>query len=183
MVKPVTKHRIGFSFIASLLFIMICFGLLPTGLLANNGLSFYGTHQVSLLPFIIAIGFYAGAMLYAAQLLAIEYATPILEKTGVFMAGCLAMLAVTPYSLDPTVHAIHDSFGSGLFTTQMLLSIWLTIRKRELGDILLVSIQFVAGVAAFFSLFNYWHLEVLGQLIFQLTFVAILWRHLDDTTH
>lgn len=178
--KTASKTNIGYSLIGCLVLVLICFALLPSGLLANDGLSYYGVHWVSILPWVSALALYAIALLYATRLLAAQYGAPEVEKAGWFMDVCLGALAITPYSLNLTVHAAHDSFGSALFCTQLALALWLTARRRRPGDILLVLIQFAAGVAAFFSLFNYWNLEVAGQLVYQCTFVTILWRYIEE---
>jgi hypothetical protein len=174
-----SKTAISYSLLGCLALVLICFGLLPSGLSANDGLSYYGVHWISILPYISALALYAVALLYATRLLAAQYAAPRVERAGIFMDFCLAMLAITPYSLNFTIHATHDSFGSALFCTQLLIAIWLATRRRRLADTLLVILLFTAGVAAFLSLFNFWRLEVTGQLIYQFTFIAILWRSIE----
>ena len=178
--KTTSKTHIGYGLIGCLVLVLICFGLLPAGLVANNGLSYYGVHWISVLPYVSALALYAVALLYATRLLAAQYTAPTVEKAGIFMDICLAMLAITPYSLNLTIHATHDSFGSALFCTQLAVAIWLMTRRWHLVDVLLVCLLVAAGTAAFFSLFDVWRLEVVGQLIYQFTFVAILWRYIEE---
>jgi hypothetical protein len=180
MTRPASKTHVGYALIGCCTLVLICFALLPSGLLANDGLSYYGVHWVSVLPYISALALYAVALLYATRLLATQYAKPEVEKAGVLMNLCLALLAITPYSLSVPVHAAHDTFGSALFCTQLVVALWLATRRRSRGDLLLIALMVLAGVAAFFSLFDVWHLEVVGQLVYQFTFVGILWRYIEE---
>jgi len=181
MMKPTSKTYVAYALLGCCTLVLICFALLPSGLLANDGLSYYGVHWISVLPYISALALYAVALLYATRLLAIQYAKPEVEKAGLVMNLCLALLAVTPYTLNAPIHAAHDTFGSALFCTQLIVALWLTTRRRSRGDILLVLLLLVAGIAAFFSLFDIWSLEVAGQLVYQFTFVGILWRYIEES--
>jgi heme A synthase len=178
-----SKTSIGIALLVTLLLLLTCFALLPAGLTSTDGLSYFGVHARSLPAYIAFLALYAMTLLRSSRLLAIKYATPAMRKLVWFMVFCIVMLAITPYTLSVTVHIIHDSFGISLFIAQLILVIWLTAKKRRGLDILLVCLlclQFAAGIASLLSLTSYLPFEIPGQLVFQVVFVAILWRHLDN---
>lgn len=179
MTLSLSKSQIGYVFVTSLLSMLLAAALYPAGLKADVGLSIFGVHWISLLPYIIAMALNGVGQIASSRILAIRYNAPVLRPIGIMMAVCLAILVVTPYSISVTVHVVHDSFGSALFVIQLLVAMWLTFYRHSLFEVILVLLLLVAGITALFSLLALLQFEVPGQLIFQALYFTIFWRHLE----
>ena len=178
MIKPSHQTKLATAFAAIGLLLLACIWLLPAGLTVNDGLSYYGVHWVTAPLFTLALALYAWAMLLVCNRLSAKYSLPIIAKAGIVMAICAVGLILTPYQLSTVLHVLHDSVGATLFGTEMALAAWLTLSSRRVIDGLLLIIQFSAGVVAFLSLPNYLQLELVGQVIFQLAFLSLVYQHL-----
>ncbi|MER6945176.1 hypothetical protein ABT294_14220 [Nonomuraea sp. NPDC000554] len=157
-----------------------CLVAMPDCLTVNCGMSDFGVHWRTIVPY--AIGF-LGAALFTRR--ALRAAAPDLRSPGfVRRAGdsfavLLTGVLLTPYTLAEPVHWIHRLFGAGLFLHELILAILLvTWARADAAGVVLVAVQVGSGVlSGIYVLSTEGHL-VLGQAAFQLAFGVIAIRSL-----
>jgi hypothetical protein len=182
--KPTTppKHTaVRYLALAQLWFlvlILVCFALQPQALTANDGLSYFGVHWQTIIPFGLACTLAGFFTLRAADTLPparwpLGLVAQVLRVSGLLLAGIL----FTPYSIGPIFDSIHRLFGTVLFLSQLGLAGWLSLRGRlSVFNALLLLLQFTGGVLAYLSLNDWLPFEVLGQLLFQAAFGLLIIR-------
>jgi len=153
--------------------LLLCIIIRPAGLLANNGISYYGIFKDTILPYVITL---LGPAI-ACFLLAEHFGHNQLLKYGLIISGIAAIgLMLTPYSFSHLFGDLHDSFGSTLFVTQLIIGGWLVHRWHfAYWTLLLLLIQLLAGVAAFIFLAPKHGYMIEAQIVFQLAFGQLLY--------
>ncbi|HEY1644915.1 MAG TPA: hypothetical protein VGF75_00840 [Candidatus Saccharimonadales bacterium] len=146
------------------------------GFSANRGLSFYGEHLDTVIPF--AIGFFLCDffILRAAKLL------PELKPTfEVFimpfriLALLLILIVLTPDNLNGVFNVLHNTDSSSLFLFELILGGWLVFRwhNTALTKVLLAS-QFIVGIICGMSEFQFTRYLSESSLAYQLIFSILL---------
>lgn len=146
----------------------------------NHGLSFYGEHLQTLVPYglgTIGCGLF---LLQAAHLLPQrEDPYRILRFAMQSMAILLFLLLVTPDTLGQFLNISHEIVAFMLFTGELGLAAWITFCWcRGLANCILLLMQFGGGLAAMFSEFNVIAYLSESSLVFQLSFTLLLMRAL-----
>lgn len=153
--------------------LLVCIALLPAGLHTNDGISYYGIFERTLIPYTLALG---GAA-YFAWLAADKLTRPELRyvRFSLFLYTLLVVgIMLTPYSLGRWFDYLHTTFGSALFSLQLLLSFWLVWRLRTWWAWALAVVELVAGIFSAAYLSPKTGLLLQSQLLFQLAFGALL---------
>jgi hypothetical protein len=158
----------------------LCLGLdviITTKVFKNNrGLSFYGEHLYTAIPF--ALGF------ILCDLFLLKAASLLNEGGETFegfiwplriLALLLILIVLTPDTLNGLFNVLHIMDSSLLFLFELLFSIWLVARWHSswLTWLLLVG-QFLAGVMCGLSEFQFSRYLSEGTLVYQLFFSFIL---------
>lgn len=152
------------------------------GFTNNRGLSFYGAHLRTVIPF--ALGF----MLCDVFLLR---AAKMLPKLGPafrsfrlplrVLVALLSLIVLTPYSLNSLFYTMHTLSSLTLFIFELALSLWLIVRwcNTKLSWVLF-SGQFLAGVVAGLSEIQLTRYLSEATLFYQLIFSSlIIWTMLN----
>lgn len=154
--------------------ILVCIFLKPAGLETNSGLSYYGIYAQTVVPYMFAL---LGAAVFS--LTAARTMTRVADRYIRFGLVCFAVLLVgislTPYSVGEPINLLHTTFGSALFSLQLILTGWLAFwRRRNITTVGLWLIEFLAGIAsaAYLNPSHGYLLE--SQLLFQLAFGTLL---------
>jgi hypothetical protein len=142
------KKLSAYLYLSLLLFILgviVSCIIKPHGLLANCGVSYFGIYAVTLVPYLVSLIGPAILFVLAAQLLGNK--NELMKNFLWAFAILLIGLAITPYSINSFVSALHTTFGSILFASQLLLSGIIAIEyKHHQSLTYLWIIEFIAGV-------------------------------------
>lgn len=158
--------------------LMICIGLKPKGLAANDGISYYGIFARTFVPYAFAL---LGSALCVRR--ALRWAAPVspspayLHRMANGLAAMSAGVVVTPYSANLLVDWVHTLLGAAVFILQLVLGAQLL--NWSGGDAWVATFlvtQFLSGVfcAVYVLPKHGWLIQ--GQLAFQLSFGALLIR-------
>jgi hypothetical protein len=158
--------------------LLMCVVLKPHGLIANDGISYYGTFRRTVVPYAIALigsGLFTWRALYWAA--PAWPAPPYVRGMASGLAAMSAGVVLTPYSVNLMFDWVHTLLGAAVFVLQLVLG------ARLLGwtggdswAACLLLAQFASGVlSAIFVLPKHGFL-IQGQLAFQLAFAALLIR-------
>lgn len=157
---------------------LLCVAIRPSGLGANSGISYYGVHRETVVPYTVAL---VGSSLLTFRGLRAaaesESAPPRLRRSANSLAAAGVGIALTPYSLNSVFDWLHTMLGAALFTLQLVFALQLLrwIEGGLLSSLLLIG-QFAAGVFSGFYVFSKDGFLMQGELAFQLAFGVLLIR-------
>lgn len=158
----------------------VCVTLRPEGLAVNHGMSYFGVHWQTLLPYAAGL---AGAALFTHRALRDAAArTPHpahLRRMVSSFVVLLAGIVLTPYTLGGVVDWAHRGLGAALFVLQLLLAVRLVAWAH--GDAVGVAfflVQLGGGVLAAVYVLQTEGLLIHGEATFQLGFALVLARTL-----
>jgi predicted membrane channel-forming protein YqfA (hemolysin III family) len=146
------------------------------GFVYNHGLSFYGSHLKTVLPFGLGFVLCDIFLLRAASIMSdsksmVKNLVPYLR----ILAVLLMLIILTPDSLNPLFGFMHTIASSVLFLFEISLAIWLTLRwhSDKFTWVLLVA-QFLAGIVAMLSELQLSRYLSESTVFFQLFFGMLL---------
>ncbi len=180
-----TKHKsidyLIYGHLSFYFFVLLSILLVPSGVLTNNGLSYYGTLRLTLPLFVLAVVSASFFIILAVSLLPKGDRFFQMFETFLFVVICLLLAVVaTPYSLSPFFYKLHKVFAWALFMTQGGMGVWLTLytyqRKRDFFWLLVKAAALGIG---FLSLNHIVPLLIVGQLLYEIAFGFILVRSLE----
>ena len=153
--------------------LLFCVLIRPAGLFANNGVSYFGIFKDTILPYIITL---LGPAIMCF-VLAEYYGNTQILKYGLILSGVMAIgLLLTPYNFSHLFGNLHDFFGSTLFVSELVIAGYLAFHRHfAYWTLLLLLIQFLAGVAALIYLEPKHGYMIEAQIIFQLAFGQLLY--------
>jgi len=172
MYKQITTYFIG-SLSLFILGIGLCCLIKPHGILANDGISYYGIFSTTLIPYVICL--LGPAFFFILAFLKLKKNTNLLKNFLLLFSFLLLGLVITPYSINSFFNALHTTLGSALFALQLLLTGIIAIEYRHHRSLAyLWIIEFIAGVmcALYITPQKGYLLEY--QVVFQIAFSAIL---------
>jgi hypothetical protein len=150
--------------------LVICAILKPVGLTNNGGISYYGIYSLTILPYCLALlGPSYFCIKFALQLN--SPGTLIVNYTLAAISLLTVGLVITPDTWGRFMADAHVTFGSILFSLQLLFSGWLIIRMRYNGWAIALSlVELAAGVASFIYLAPKNGYLIESQIVFQISF-------------
>ena len=152
----------------------LCFGLKPKGLTNNAGISYYGTLLITLVPYCVAL---LGSAYYFMRFsLLPEVAKYTIIKYAFISFGVLIIgLLLTPYTAGRFMADAHLTFGSTLFSLQLLLSGWFIVYLHWNPWVTLLTVlEFLGGLMSFIYLSPKHGYLTESQFIFQLCFNVLI---------
>ena len=157
---------------------LVCVLIRPAGLGANAGISYYGIHRETVVPYAIAI---IGSALYTRRALrAMTPAVPALAAMRRTADGLTVMawgVVLTPYSLNIVFDWAHTLIGTALFSVQLLLTVRMVSWSGGDGWMrCLLLVQFGSGVVAGAFVLTEGGYLLQAQLVFQLAFTMLMVR-------
>lgn len=179
MVRQVVR-RLLWSQIALFGGLGACFGLIPKFLTEHNegGVSNYGVHARTIVPYSLAFGLSAGFVLAAARL--IKPATKAwrqLRYIFYIYAGLLLLVLITtyPYKLNDGFKNLHVLSAILIFVFEMAASVWLAlvIQRDAVTGWLLAGQLFGFGLGGL-TFFGAIHRLFIAQIVTSLTFGLLL---------
>jgi hypothetical protein len=157
-------------------FLAIAVIMTSAGFANNHGLSFYGVHYPTIVPFALGLILCDFFLLRAAAQLprSVPPFTTLQPSLWIISALLLSIL-LTPDIVSPLFNTLHIAVSSLLFVFELTLGIWLVVRWD--GDIFTWSLliaQFLAGIVAMLSQLEVTHYLSQSSLAFQLMFGLLL---------
>ena len=156
-------------------FLLLCIILIPHGLQANDGVSFYGGVARTIVPYSLGYLFASYYLFRTAHQLQKESQDKNLAIAFVTMAILIIGLTLTPHN---RVEHIHIAFGASLFMLQLFVAIWLATRRLQWYRSLLLTILLVAGLLSAYYLPRSSGFMIQSQLIYQLAFGLLAYDYL-----
>jgi len=151
----------------------VCVVLKPSGLSVNDGTSYFGIYRETLLPY--AFGLLSAAYFAIRASAQLPPNVALLRQALVVYALLIVGIVITPYAVGKWVDYLHITFGSVLFSLQLLLSCWLIWQLHYTWwGVALVLIELASGIAALRYLRPAHGLLFQSQVIFQLAFATLL---------
>lgn len=122
-------RQLMYALACLMLGIVVCVLLKPHGLLANSGISYYGTFRITLASYAIALLGSAWFTYRAGHLLLVS--SLAVQRLACYSFSVLIVgIFLTPYSLNSVFDWTHTILGSILFAGQLLLTGWLTVQSK-----------------------------------------------------
>ncbi len=147
-----------------------CFAIEPSWLALKRGLSFYGNQLQTVVPyslgFALSVGLSAGGI---ALLAPIDVSAKRLRIGLAALLGLMALIPLTPYSVDLVFDYVHIGISAALFGAGLLFGLWLALRvlRRRIAYGA-VSAQFAAGLLALTAQLGWHDYMIPSELAFQL---------------
>ena len=176
--KSVKPHQLVWTgFLAATILFVLCIVSRPESLGHNDGLSYFGAVWWTVVPYTIAFSTYALFCWLASN------KVPSTNRSSKLMHWLLRLMAVLLFGLIITPHtvinSIHKVFGSTLFASQILLSVYLYYKNpKKLYILLLIAVMFVSGLFSAAFLFTPSGFMIQAQIVYQLAFVVLLTHYL-----
>lgn len=178
--KRTALHAFIISELCLLLGLIVSLAILPAALGANAGVSYFGVHISSAIPYGLGLLSAGGFVWQAAGRLRKHQRllSGLLYCMGPLYAGIVA----TPYSAGPVFDWIHTSLGSVLFALELLVSGYLAFgHYRDKLNVSLWLIELAGGIISALYLAPSHGYLLQGQLLFQLAFGLLIARILAAT--
>jgi hypothetical protein len=158
--------------------LLVCVAIRADGLGANSGVSYYGVHRETVLPYTFTL--VAPALLTWRGLRSAAAASPSpvrIRRSAGSLAALSFGVALTPYSLNGLFDWLHTILGAALFVLQLALA-WQLLRWTG-GDLVITGLYAAqltgAVIGAIYVLPEHGFL-IQGELVFQVAFGALLIR-------
>lgn len=180
LVRNKIVRLIALSQVSLFGFLAICCILMPKFLFARNegGISNFGVHRLTIIPFTLAFALCGIYLLQAVRLVTVHSKSTrqfrfLLE---IFIGILLSLLISTyVYKINSAYKNIHIAAGSALFYFELGGACWLALRlvPSQINRLLLgiVIIGFVLGA---FTLIGWLHLLFIAQVITGVAFGLLL---------
>jgi hypothetical protein len=153
-----------------------CLAIEPSRLALKRGLSFYGNHAPTIVPyalgFALCIGLTATAI---ARLAPIDVPGTRLRAGLAGLAGLMTLIPLTPYSVDLVFDYLHIGVSATLFFVGLVLGVWLAVRvlRRRVAYSALAA-QVAAGILALTAQLGWHDYMIPSQLAFQISLAVLI---------
>ena len=150
-------------------FLAVALLLTDEGFTRNHGLSYYGEHVHTIVPYGLGL-LCCGAFIWRAAGGVTGPLAPALRVLAVLLFLDLA----TPDTIDGAFYWAHVAVSAALFVHELAIAVGLVVvvRRGELAALLVA--QVAAGLVAMFSQFHVIGYLSVGILIYQLAFGVLL---------
>jgi hypothetical protein len=162
--------------------VAVCIAITPTYLTSANegGLSNYGVHRDTVVPYTLAFLCSSVLLLVAAHLARARASTERPFRRGLRTVGWLALAVLVstyPYKVDSGLRDVHIVLGIALIATEVCFGLWLAHRIVGDAEARLALGVLVAGAAlAVVTLAGVLHLLFTTQLVASLAFAYLVVR-------
>jgi hypothetical protein len=161
------------------LFIGVCIALHPGIVLKSNegGVSNYGIHIKTALPYTLALGLLA---LYSRRAAVLYSKSDALARRlrRVLTAYCVIVIVMLfstyVYSLNHILRDIHISFGTVLITFEAFTAVWMFGRLRSAWDGLFLATQLAGALLALVTIVGILHVLFLAEELANTGFACLL---------
>lgn len=153
--------------------LVVCVLIKPSGLAANDGISYYGIYRETFLPY--AIGLLGAAYFAVRTIDQLPVHERLLRLSLKIYAPLIVGIVITPYAAGWLMDYLHTACGAALFSLQLLLSCYLAWRLHYVWWVLfLVLTELTSGLLSAIYLGPAYGFLFQTQIIFQGAFGALL---------
>jgi hypothetical protein len=148
--------------------ILVCTLIIPSVTEHNGGVSNFGDHASTIVPYIASFALCMVFLVMATTTLrTIPGCPPVYALHLVVIAALdLCVLVSTfPRKINATFADIHDYLGVSLYVYELGLSVWFVVRQTTRATVSTVAIECVGSAIALLSLLGAMHLLFYGQII------------------
>lgn len=177
MANEVVRY-LKYSQVSFFSLLIVCFVLEPTVITSNLGISFYGNHRLTVVPYLLGLLLTSYFIIKAARAMprtsrAFNAMAEALIALGLLIIGVL----MTPYSVTTLFDRAHVLASGILFVVELALATWLVVMTyRDWVSLALLAAQIIGALIATISLVTSIELMLTGQVITQLAFGVLLVR-------
>ena len=163
--------------LASLL--LICTVTVPAVAEKSGGVSNFGNHQSTIVPYIMSFVLCSVFLcLAAARLLTMSDQFRVGATLLLFIAllDLLVLISTFPRKIDWTYSVIHDDLGIALYSYEFALSVWFVVKTLQFRyvSVIFVLVESIGSLIGLLSIENVIHLLFLGQIIGAVGFGLLL---------
>jgi hypothetical protein len=157
--------------------LVICCLLMPSVVAHNGGVSNFGNHRRTVVPY--TLSFASSITILGAAALRLHELTRALWRQAylLLVLGLLelaVLLSTFPRHIAWTYSVIHDDLGIALFAYEFCWAVWLVARRCTLLAGLLLVLQSMGSLVALLSVLKVVQLLFVGQLIATIGFSLVL---------
>jgi hypothetical protein len=169
-----------FAQLSLFFFLTVCFLLMPHFLLESNegGVSNYGVHAKTIVPYTLAFGLCGGLTLLAVQDLPRDIPNRRMLQWVLSLAGTLYILVLIStyaYQLNNAFDTIHEYAGVALFLLEVIAAIWLVrMRVHDTLQILSFAVLLTGFTLSALTYFGYLHVLFIAEMLTNLGFGVLL---------
>lgn len=163
--------------------VLVCVLLMPQGITANEGISYYSARLLTVLPYSAGM---LGAAWYSLKISGIMSSMDKEALTYWFRGlALLALLVVlVPFTISPSIEFLHIVLSALLFIAELLFMLFIALAvQRDKGNTLLL----LLGVTAMLVTLSYLNpvkgYLIFGELAFQVIFAATIYRLLSTMNY
>lgn len=157
-----------------------CLAIRPSALAVKRGLSYYGTHVETVVPY--SVGFVLCVSLTGLAVARMRADSSPLRSLRLALVGILALLAaipLTPYDLDLVFDWLHLGFTAALFSLALVVGLWVGVRLPDDRVVrALLCVQAAGGAFVLSSQVGLLDLMIPSQFLFQGAFALLVVRAL-----
>jgi len=165
----------------------VCTILMPHFLFERNegGVSNYGVHALTVVPYSLAFGLGGTFLLMAAYHLPTLREIPRHRLQFVLaMLGCLLLLVLLttyPYKVNKFYNQLHIYTSTALFVVELLTAIWMALRLApDRIKLSLFTMQVFGSALSLLTLVGVLHVLFISQFIVGVSFGALLVRTMSQ---
>jgi hypothetical protein len=153
-----------------------CLAIEPSQVALKRGLSFYGTHLQTVVPYSLGFALCVGLTAVGlTRLSPIDISATRLRLGLAALIGLMALIPLTPYSVDLVFDYLHIGITATVFTAGLALGTWLALRVLRTGLALsALAAQLGAGLLALTAQLGWHDYMIPSQLGFQLSFAVLV---------
>jgi len=162
-----------FGFLFAVILFIICVIARPESLGHNDGLSYFGAVWWTVIPYTLAFLTYSVCCFIASRKINTKSnSSKVIKIFLVAMSLLLIGLIITPHTV---INSIHKVFGSALFASQLLLSLYLLYKNgMNYFIFVMIMIMFTSGIFSAAYLTSASGFMIQAQIIYQISFVVII---------
>jgi len=148
--------------------LFICCLIIPSIVIKNGGVSNFGNHLSTLIPyvlsFLLAIAFiFMAANTIQRKSVKLNRLALILYILGLLYF--LVLISTFPRRFDFIYSDIHDYLGIALFAYEFFISIWFLLKEKSQSTIIFFIVEVIGSMIGFLSILKYIHFLFIGQFI------------------
>lgn len=157
--------------------LLICLLIMPSVAVKNGGVSNFGNHLSTIVPYVLAFLLNSFYMYMASRsilkinskLVNIAWSLVVLS-----LFTLLVLISTFPRHLSFTYSDIHDDLGIALYSFEFLVSLWIIFKHSTKGSISLLFMQVIGSMIGLLSIMKIIHFLFVGQLVGALGFGLLL---------
>jgi hypothetical protein len=168
-----------YSQLCLFIFLLICTLLMPHFLFERNegGVSNYGVHALTILPYTLAYGLSAILMIRSALFISKKGGLYTRMRQTVMIIALLyliVLISTYPYKINHTFDVLHIYLGIVLFIAETAAAVWFALVVAKTGwNRVLLSIQLMSSIALLLTLVGYVHILFVAEIAASLAFGAL----------